>query len=248
MELGVVAESNGSNMVILSADGTRRFNDATMVMQNADVKNGAYTGTILPAGTPCVFDIINGEVIVFGAYLPPNLNPSPTPQGTNDQKGLPSKPEPVNAPYISRVPDDYPKNTNLPGDWSTSGPGGSEVALRGGMFSIKMTKAFFSVWNSLNSYWDTMCDKFSFRSPAADVFVDVNEAQETNVTISVRKGVAERKTGAIPAMELKLGKEANIIKMKINGKDFLEVDGERNVMMHVKNFEVKAEEFVTLPK
>lgn len=246
MELGIVAESNGSNMTILSADGTRRFNDATMVMQNADVKNGAYTGSVLPAGSPCVFDIINGEVIVFGAYLPPNLNSSPPLLGTNDQKGISQRPEPMKSPYISRTPDDYPKNTNLPGDWSTSSPSGSEVALRGGMFSVKMTKYFFSIWNSLNSFWDTTCDKFKFRSPAADVMVDVNEAQETNVTISVRKEVGER--DKTPAIELKLGKDANIIKMRINGNDFLEVDGERNVMLHVKNLEVKAEEYVTLPK
>lgn len=245
MELGVVAESNGQGMVILSSDGTRRYNDATMIMQNANPQNGSYGGVILASGTPCVFDIINGEVIVFGAYIPPNLNPSPPLFGTNDQKNIPPKPEHTNSSYVSRVPDDFPKNTNLPGDWMQTGPSGSEVSFRDILFNIRMTKSFYSIWNSLNSFWDNVCDKFKFRSPAAEVVVDVNENQETNVAIVVRKRAGER--GGTPAIELNLGNDANIIKMKVNGKDFLHVDGERNVVLYVKNLEVKAEEYVTLP-
>lgn len=243
MHIGVVAEVTQHGMTVVSYDNTERHQDATMLMQNADIGNGAYSCTTLAVGTPCVYDIINGEVVVFGAYLPPNLNPSPPSYGYNDT----SKPKPdhVKDPYVSRQQDDQPKNTQLPGDWMISGRSGSEVSLRDMLFSIKMSKAFFSTWNALNSIWDSMCNKFIFRSPGADVKVDVSESQATDTTIVVRKSAGER--SGTPAIDLRLGNAANIIKLRINGQDFLHVDGERNVTLKVNRMVVEADDEVILP-
>jgi hypothetical protein len=126
-----------------------------------------------------------------------------------------------------------------------SGRSGSEISFRDMLFSIKMSKAFFSTWNSLNAIWDNMCNKFIFRSPGLDVKVDVADSQATDVSIQVRKGAGER--GGTPAIDLRLGNSANIINLKINGKDFLYVDGERNVTLKVNRMVIEADDELILP-
>ena len=245
MNIGYITEvdSQTGGLVITSSDGNQRYSDASMILQGADFGKGSYNCSTLSPGTPCIYEVIDGEAVVFGAYMPPNLSPTAAESGFNDS--LKKAPEAVQTPYVNRQQDDFPKNTQLPGDWMVSGSSGSEVSLRDMLFSVKMSKAFFSVWNSLNSIWDNACNKAKFRSPGVDVLVDVDEGQNTNLTIIVRKAAGERE--GTPAVELKIGKDANLIKMKVKGKDFLSVDDERNVLIQANNMEIQVEGTLTLP-
>jgi hypothetical protein len=239
VELGHVVAYDPATMTatIVSADGASKYRNVGIMMQSCDYGSGSYQFNPPAVGSVCMFTQISGEVLIIGSYLPPNMAGEQDGKGFADTIGDKSTlPTTTNA-VINRAPGDFPNKSSLPGDWRMTGKSGSEISFMDMLFSVKMAPTFYSIWNLLNKFWDTVCNKFRFRSPACDVFVDVNDSQETDVNIVVRQTPSER--SGTPAINLKLGKEAGVVDLKINGQDFLKVDLNRNVTLEVNTMTVR---------
>lgn len=227
--MGVVNTYDPATMTaeVTAFDGSAHHVNVGMMMQSCDIGNGVYSFTPPSIGVPCLFTKVSGETVILGQYAPPNI-------GGNDSISSST------GATVNRSVDEMPNNEHLPGDWMVSSQSGAEVALRNMVFGIQMSPIFYSVWNMMNSVWDTMCNIFKFSAPAADVLVDVSDNNETNINIAVRKSTGER--GGTPAINLLMGNDADVITLKINGEEFCHVDLERNITLNVKKMSIIGDE------
>lgn len=219
VRLGVVNNYDPVTMTaeVTEFDGMTVLRNVSVLMQACDMGEGIYQYTPPTPGSHCYFTQVSGEATILGYYLPRNVN------GANGN-------EPTTNATISRTPGELLGSESTPGSWRVTSPAGAEISLKGLLYSIRMSPIFYTTWNLLNNVLEYMVDRFKFFSPAVDVNVDVDAAQETNTTVLVRSTVAER--NGTPAVDLRIGKNAGIINLKINGADFLQVDAARNVTLH----------------
>lgn len=224
LQLGIVNSWDSTTMTgeVTAFDGSGKYYNVGIMMQSCDVGNGAYSFTPPAIGNTCLFSHVSGEVVIVGQYAPPNLG---------DNSAVDS---PLGA-TMNRSTEDMPNEDHLPGDCVSTSQSGMKITKTGSKYAIEMSPKFFSVWNMINNVWDTACDIFKFSSPAADVLV-TGDGGASNVEITVRKSPGER--GTEGAVNLKIGANAGLINLKINGKDFLHVDNERNVTLSVKNMTI----------
>lgn len=208
-------------------DGSGLIRNAVCQFSRYDPTNAAFSVTPPCIGAPCLYTQIGGETFILNTFPPMNIN-------TEDNQNQ----SPLSA-FQNRTPTEMSNNNTLPGNTSSTTSFGSEETL------TDMTKKIIivadklsSIWNMLNCVWENICSIFRLRTAGVDVLCEVNEANETNTTINVRRTTGER-TG-VSVINLEMGTDADIITLKINDVEFLHIDAERNVTLTAKNIDVNA--------
>jgi hypothetical protein len=229
IQMGIVNSWDPATMTaeVTAFDGSAHHYNVGVMMQSCDIGNGVYSFTPPSIGAPCMFTKVSGETMILGQYAPPNLG------GNEDISS-------TTGSTLNRSVEEMPNADHLPGDQIMTSQSGAQVYLRNMVYGIEMSPIFYSIWNLMNSVWDTMCNIFKFSAPAADILVDVDGSGSTNVDISVRRSAGER--NGTPAINLNMGANAGVINLKINGQSFLHVDIERNVTLNVKKMTVIGDE------
>lgn len=229
LQMGIVNSWDPTTMTaeVTAFDGSAKHYNVGVIMQSCDIGNGTYSFTPPSIGAPCLFTKVSGETMIIGQYAPANLGGN---EGISSTTGA----------TINRSVDEMPNQDHLPGDSVSTSQNGISISKKGMTYSIEMSPIFYSIWNLMNNVWDTMCNIFKFSAPAADVLVDVSGGGATNVDISVRKSSGER--GGTPAINLKMGADADVVLLKINGQDFCHVDLQRNVTLNVKKMTIIGDE------
>lgn len=251
MYIGTVNSYDPHTMTaeIISADGCQQYASAGIMMQSFDPNGGGSFSAPVPGAT-CLYDIVMSEVIIVGYYAPPNADGGISTTNENDDTGNQNNTDSISNTHINRNGAKLPTKSTFSGGSSTTTAGGIVTTIRDKMVGLSITPVFYIVMNALNEFLDIMATTFRFRSPAVDVKIDAGEksggSNPTQVNIVVRQSSAERADGAIPAINLVMGKDAGsgIINLRINNQDFLKVDLERNVVFDSKNVTFNSEDVV----
>lgn len=205
-----------------------------------DYELSARKYTVPALKSPCMYTVVSSQVIYLGSFFVPNaeggLGEEPSLLDTLLPKG---KDKNINDTTVSRIPHDaHEARDVIPGSSLDIGPSGSKIGFFDSTYFIKLSPIFYSLWSAINDTWETMCSIFRFRSPAVDVFVDVDKEQNTNVEINVRTKVSDR-LKKIQPVKLKIGKDGGLIDMQIYGKPFIKVSPKREVILEVEQLKIK---------
>ena len=248
VHIGTVVDFNPNTLTIdiRSFSGELHKNVSLNPAVN-DYELAARKYTIPALKSPCMYTVVSSQVIYLGSFFVPNANGGMEEKGTDEKSLLDNllmmskEEEEMNFDdnVISRLPFDCSEAPDiLPGSSLEMGPSGSKIGFFDNTYFIKLSPIFYSMWSAINDTWDTMCSIFNFRSPAVDVFVDVDKEQNTNVTITHRMKVSEREKKVQPLV-IKVGKEGDLIDIKVYGKPFLHVTPDRKVELEVKELKIK---------
>ena len=221
---GIVTAYDAKAMTatVMSYNGTSIMRNVICPFDRYDPYNGAYSITPPSLNSPCLYTEINGEYVILCLYSPVNLN-SATNAKSNSSLGS----------YLNRTPSDMLNNNTMPGNTTATNAMGSEETFTDMMKRIIMAPGkLSSVWTLLNCVWENVCSIFRLRAGGVDVLCEVDQNNNTNTTINVRRTVGER-TGT-SVINLQMGQTAGIITLNINGNEFLHVDADRNTTITAK--------------
>lgn len=203
--------------------------DVVCLFDRYDPKNGAFSFRAPSENSPCLYTTIKGTTYLLGLFPPENM----TEEG--------SKFESLYGNTTNRTPPGMLQPIVKPGNTIDTNSMGSEDTFTDTMKKIIMfPKKLYSIWNIMNCIWENMCMIFRLYSAPLDVTAEVTKDDECNTTVKVRKVVKEREEDATTMIDLRMGKDADIIQMNINGKPFIHVDGDRNVIIMAGNIDLNA--------
>lgn len=255
IELGTVKSYDPHTMTveIVSADGCEQHLSAGVMMNSFDPNGGGSFSAPVPGAT-CLYSKVSSEVILLGYYAPPSGDGGLNDPGVNDDTSNQSGLSTTSKTHISRSQSDIPTKSVFSGGSVTTTAGGLKTMLRDKMAGISITPIFYVVMNAINEFLDIMVTTFRFRSPAADVVVDAGDkisgSNPTQVNIVIRQTSAERAEGAIPAINLTAGKDtgSGVIDLKINNKNFVRIDLDRNTIVDADKLLLNANDIVVNAK
>lgn len=208
------------------------ISDAACPVTRYDPASGAFSITPPNIGAPCVYMDAGGETYILGMFPPPNINGM-------DNANVKS---PLNA-SVNRTPTGMRNNGTLPGNPSATNAMGSEESFTDMMKKIIMSPGkLSSIWTLLNCVWENVCSIFRLRAGGVDVFCEVDSNNNTNTTINVRRTVGERQGTNV--INLEMGQNAGIIRLNINGNEFLHIDADRNTTITAGNCTLNARSIV----
>lgn len=209
------------------------ISNAACPVTRYDPMSGAFSITPPNIGTPCVFvEVGDNEAYILSMFPPPNIN------GMDNQNVK----SPLNA-TVNRTPTGMRNNNTLPGNPSATNAMGSEETFTDMVKKIIMSPGkLSSIWNLLNCVWENVCSIFRLRAGGVDVFCEVDENNNTNTTINVRRTVSERQGTNV--INLEMGQSAGIITLNINGNEFLHIDADRNTTITAANVTLNARNIV----
>lgn len=208
--------------IVIPYNGSGILRDVICPFSRYDPVNGAYSVTPPCIGSPCIYVEDGGETVILALYPPANFNT----EGTEN----------VVSPFsstISRTPTEMQNKNTLPGNPSATTSLGAEETFTDSMKKLILSPGkLSSVWNLLNCVWENVCSIFKLYSSGADVECDVDTENNTNTRIRVRRTVSEKES--VSVIDLNLGKNADIIKLLIDGVEYLHIDAERNTSITAK--------------
>ena len=248
VHIGTVVDFNPNTLTVdIRSFNGELYKNVSLNPAVNDYELAARKYTIPALKSPCMYTVVSSQVIYLGSFFVPNANGGVEEKDTEEKSLLDNllmlskEEEEMNFDdnVISRLPFDCSEAPDiLPGSSLEMGPSGSKIGFFDNTYFIKLSPIFYSMWSAINDTWETMCSIFRFRSPAVDVLVDVDKEQNTNVTITHRMKVSEREKKVQPLV-IKVGKDGDLIDIKIYGKPFLHVTPDRKVELEVKELKIK---------
>lgn len=248
VHIGTVVDFNPNTLTVdIRSFNGELYKNVSLNPAVNDYELAARKYTIPALKSPCMYTVVSSQVIYLGSFFVPNANGGMEEKDTEEKSLLDNllmlskEEEEMNFDdnVISRLPFDCSEAPDiLPGSSLEMGPSGSKIGFFDNTYFIKLSPIFYSMWSAINDTWETMCSIFRFRSPAVDVLVDVDKEQNTNVTITHRMKVSEREKKVQPLV-IKVGKDGDLIDIKIYGKPFLHVTPDRKVELEVKELKIK---------
>lgn len=208
-----------------------------------DYELSARKYTIPALKSPCMYTVVSSQVIYIGSFFVQNAEGVIEEDTSLKNTILPStKDINVNDTTVSRVPyDGHDVNDAIPGSSVDIGPSGSKIGFMDSIYYIKLSPIFYSIWTALNNTWDIMCSMVRFRSPVVDILTSIDKEQNTNIEINIRTRVSDR-LKKIQPINLKIGKDGNLIGMKINGLPFIKVTPSRDVIIEMNSMKIKGKQ------
>lgn len=200
------------------------------LFDRCDYKNAAYSFRAPSEGADCIYTTINGTTYLLGIFPPVNLTDETCNSFKSDYGNT-----------RSRKPKTMLQHKVKPGNTIDTNSMGSEDTFTDTMKKIIMApNKLSSIWNIMNSIWENICLIFRLYSGPMDVTCEVDEKEKCNTTVKVRREICERKEDATTTIDLRMGNDADIIQLNINGAPLLHVDQDRNVIIIAKKIDLTA--------
>ena len=227
---GIVAlyDSNTQTAIVNDRWGNT-YENVGVPFKRYDLAQGAFSCTPPTSGATCLFGqsdvgdwyiiaIVNGPINIDGDSSPDS--------------------NPLNIPLNRTARNSTIGNTKAGNSIDTTSMQ-AEFVKSDSLYKIKMTPIFYSCWHLVNMLWENMCNAFSFISAGFDLIVNVDGAYNTDTVITARRTTGEK--NGVPCLELDIGKTADIVKIKVNGEDFLHLDADKNVTIVAKDIKLTAD-------
>lgn len=196
-----------------------------------DENNNAFSFRAPSVGSPCIYTKIGNETFLLGLYPPLNITDKSDEVEDNSLYGG----------ILTRKPKGMRQYSVEPGNIIDTNSFGSEDSFSDTMKKIVIfPKKLSSIWNALNFVWENICLIFRLYTGAMDITSEVNTDNTCDTTLKFRKTLTEREQNATTIVDLRIGNDANVIKLFINGKPFVHVDADRNVEVIAKQIDVHA--------
>lgn len=216
-------DSATSTYILAPVDGSGTIKGAVSLWDKVDDTNKAYSFTPKSLRALSICTECNGIPIILGQFPPINVNDS----GEESYNNTPYNFTPSSMSTEGLAPGDS-MTTNATGGFTKS----SDTMLQTVMIPGKL-------YTEMNTVANTMrigAGSFTLESDACTVdFLGSNDGSTGDVHISVKRAPGET-PGTV---ELWMGTTGDVLKITINGEQFIHVDQDRNVQIEAKDINIK---------
>lgn len=205
---------------IVPYDGSGLQKGAVSLWDKFDTTSNAYSFTPLSLEAPCVCTTCNGTTIILGQFPVVNVDGSGTTY--------------TDTPF-NYTPKGISKSETIPGETVNSNATGGYCSFSDTMHKTVMIPD--QLYQELNTVSNTMrvgAGSYSIKSDACDVDFCSSTSGVGDVHVSVKRSKGE----APGTIEIWAGTTGDVLKISINGNEFLHVDEDRNVQIRGKDINI----------